>query len=674
MKNKIISRTKFCILHFASCIKSSFRPLPFTFYLLPFALSLPLAGCMDVLDVAPDGNLTMEEVYSDPVKVEALLATIYAGVPEKGFNYVEFTPLFTAISDDGWEANGEYNALPSYWVYHGTNTADWHMVANAQGGNGITQKNYWGDFFTSIRLCNQFINNADKMVFTSDASRNRLIAEAHVLRAYFYTDLIKLFGPVPIIDQVLPLDFDFSVLVRNPVYDVAKFVAADCDAALAKNELPWRISTGGVEHNGQQWESSGEVFRATKALAHTLKATAMLFAASPLHNAGANHWEEAYQFGKQAVEALERNGYELYTTCTQPNIFGTGGAAAFHEMMCKMADYSAAPRDRETIYQTTSSIAENYWTSKLWHVNYAGTALPGTAYVGTTPTQELVDAFEYVTADGSSYPLLDLEQPYLDENHLQPNFNQAAINAGYAAENYIEKKGSNPYANRDPRMYATLLANGDVIDYPPTSSVTVNIYIGDSTVTPKVENGPFAIGTNPGDRGHTKTGYLYRKTITPGTSSVGDPATPLYKHYRFAELLLDLAETANEAGHPEDVLPALNRVRARVGMPPVTETDKNKLRLRIKNERRVEFAFEENRYYDLRRWSEPTGDLGKYQKYPTAMWITKHADGSFSYERKNIWNEPRGGWTNRDLLLPLPIAEVARMEPLTGVEWQNPGW
>jgi hypothetical protein len=601
----------------------------------------------------------MEEVYKDPVKVEALLATIYAGVPEKGFSFSEFTPLFTAITDDGWEANGEHNGLATYNVYNKTNTAEWHSVANAHNG---WNKNYWENFYTSIRLCNQFIQNVDKMAFTSAESKNRLLAEAHVLRAYFYTDLIKLFGPVPIIKEVMPLDFNFSTLVRNPVYDVAKFVEEDCNAAIAATELPWRITTGGMNHNAAGWRPVGDAFRATKALAHTLKVTAMLFAASPLHDAGGTHWEEAYQFSKSAVNALRLSnnpsGYELFSVCTQPDIFGAGGAAAFHEMMCKVADYSAAPRDRETIYQTVSA---GWVASLLWHVNYVGTQLPGNAYVGTTPTQELVDAFE--TADGQ--PVLDLQNPYSDEQHLIPNYNSA--NTLYDRDD--------PYANRDPRMYATMLVNGDKITYPPRGEVTIDIFVGDKADS--VKDGLFAISTDPKFRGSTKTGYLFRKIITPGMSASagsGNPPTSTYKHYRFAELLLDLAETANEAGYTGDALAALNEVRARVGMPPVAEADQNTLRLRIRNERRVEFAFEENRYYDLRRWCAPGGDLGKYQKYLTAMWITKHKDGTFSYERKIIGTGERGGWENRDLFLPLPLSEVSRMEPLTGKKWQNPGW
>jgi hypothetical protein len=626
-------------------------------------------GCKKILDVAPDGNLTMEDVYKDPIKVEALLAAIYSGLPQKGFVYVEFTPLFTAITDDGWEANGEFDGVSSYRVYHNGNTSTWHTVANAVGGNGITQKNYWADFYASIRLCNQFLENVDKMAFESPDKKKRMIAEAHVLRAYYYTDLIKLFGAVPKIDRVLSLDADFSVLERNSVHDIAKFIEADCDFAIGTAELPWRITSGELIHNngGGIANLSGESFRVTKALAYTLKATALLFAASPLHSGGSNHWEEAYNLSKQAVDALRQNGYELFTVCTQPSVFGTGGAAALHELMCKIADYSSAPRDRETIYQTVSAT----WVgSLLWHANYVGTQLPGNAYVGTTPTQELVDAFEYVSSDGTtSYPLLNLANPYSDEQHLQPNFNSAAITAGYS-----EATGSDPYSNRDPRLHITMLHNGDTINYPGAQDPTVPIdaYIGDSAEG--VTNGIFAISTDPKDRGRTKTGYFYSKTITPGMSAQGNPMTPTYKHYRFAELLLDLAETANETGRTSEALAALNEVRARVGMPDITVTDPDQLRLRIHNERRVEFAFEENRYYDLRRWCSPTGDLGKVQKYLTAMWITKHKNGTFSYERKNVWTSERGGWTNRDLLLPLPLSEVSRLEPLTGKQWQNPGW
>jgi hypothetical protein len=110
-------------------------------------------------------------------------------------------------------------------------------------------------------------------------------------------------------------------------------------------------------------------------------------------------------------------------------------------------------------------------------------------------------------------------------------------------------------------------------------------------------------------------------------------------------------------------------------MPPLpADLSGEQLVLRIRNERRVELAWEEHRYFDLRRWQKPDGDLSATCKWLTAMLITKNPDGTFSYQRSNIWTIPRGGWQNKHLLMPLPLDEVSRLEPLTGKTWQNPGW
>jgi hypothetical protein len=139
--------------------------------------------------------------------------------------------------------------------------------------------------------------------------------------------------------------------------------------------------------------------------------------------------------------------------------------------------------------------------------------------------------------------------------------------------------------------------------------------------------------------------------------------------------LLNLAETAAEAGHTAEALAAMNEVRARSGMPPVPSgLSKEALLLRIHNERRVELAWEENRFFDMRRWQSPTGDLSETCKWLTEMVIIKELDGSITYNRQNIWQNPRGGWHNRDLLLPIPIEDAALLESITGENWQNPGW
>jgi hypothetical protein len=119
----------------------------------------------------------------------------------------------------------------------------------------------------------------------------------------------------------------------------------------------------------------------------------------------------------------------------------------------------------------------------------------------------------------------------------------------------------------------------------------------------------------------------------------------------------------------------MNEVRARSGMPAIPSgLSKEGLLLRIHNERRVELAWEENRFFDMRRWQSPTGDLSATCKWLTEMVIIKELDGSITYNRQTIWQIPRGGWRNRDLLLPIPIEDAALLESITGDNWQNPGW
>ena len=148
-----------------------------------------------------------------------------------------------------------------------------------------------------------------------------------------------------------------------------------------------------------------------------------------------------------------------------------------------------------------------------------------------------------------------------------------------------------------------------------------------------------------------------------------------WKFFRFGEILLNYAEAAAESGHLAEAKAAVDEVRARVKMPALPiGLSKEEMILRVHNERRVELAWEEVRYFDLRRWQKPDGNLNETCQWFTGMRITKLNDGSFNYQRYNISSNPRGGYQNRDLLLPLPLDEVSRLESTTGETWQNPGW
>lgn len=599
--------------------------------LIILPLVLIFSNCADVLDMAPDGNMQMDEVLSDPDKVEALLSSCYNNIPQKGYTYWFYENLPVAASDDAYTS---YEAVddPITGIYSDDNSASSHNMWDNYDGHGGGNNNYWARFWQQIRLCTQFIESIDEAAVNNETDRGRFKAEARVLRAFFYMELIKWFGKVPVLETTISFDADFSTMTRSSVYDVAKFIVSDCDAALADPNLPWRI------------DNAADAMRATKALALALKTKAMLFAASPLHNEGENHWEEAYTTAQDAVTKLKANGYELFTTTTQPAIYGTSPGAALRQLVTQNADYSATPRDKETIFQVRSG------GLFVWHIGYIGSNMANTYKCGATPTQELVDAFE--TIDGQ--PILDLSKPYLDEKHLQPNYNVS--NTLYDP--------NNPYVNRDPRFDETVLYNGSTIVFD-SKTVEIETFVG----------GTHAINFDITDKTSSRTGYYPTKMVTPGASGNNQINCSNWKYYRLGETLLDLAEAAAEAGHLNEARAATNEVRTRSGMPDLPASlSQEELILRIHNERRVELAWEEQRYFDLRRWQKPTGDLSETCKWFTAMVITKNSEGSFIYTRQNVSNIARGGWRNRDLLLPLPLDEAATLEAVTGQKWQNTGW
>jgi hypothetical protein len=146
------------------------------------------------------------------------------------------------------------------------------------------------------------------------------------------------------------------------------------------------------------------------------------------------------------------------------------------------------------------------------------------------------------------------------------------------------------------------------------------------------------------------------------------------KVLRLGEVYLNLAEAAAEAGHTQEAYNAVNTIRRRVGMPDLPQgLSKEQLILRIRNERRVELAFEAHRYFDVRRWHKPNEDLEKTDRWITAAQITRNADGTYTYKRGPVSKE-RLCYQNKFLWFPIPMNDVNIMLALTGENWQNPGW
>ena len=629
-------------------------------------LATVIYSCSDVLNQAPDGKISLEEVFGDNDKTMYYLNTCYSGINAKGCLYFFWSRGPVNWCDDSWDADDLDVSWAASRRYYDGNASASDFPANYNAGDSGNESVSWARSFQRIRNCAVFLQNIPNAKVNSESDRSRWTAEAHILRAYYYSELLMWFGcSLPIIREPYTYDADFSKVERSSFHAVVEFIVEDCDAALACEELPWRITT------------DSEAMRMTKAVAWAIKSRMTLFAASPLYNDGNNYWEEAYSVNKAAVQALESNGYALYDKLNQAAVWGdekaylpTAASQYFNEYFCNSGAYAADPADKETIYQLRDGA-----NLDLANVDGIGAIL---GYkTGTCPSQELVDAFE--TIDGQ--PVLDLAKPYLDEQHLKPNYNSS--NTTYDK--------NNPYANRDPRFYATVYYNGSKrycnwsTEAEKKSFENLGQGKGENVriittwdayedAEGNIINSPEPLmGRSMTGRTPTRTGYFQRKFLHPNSGVEMRLNGARHKDYRLAEIYLNFAEAAMEAGHTDEAITYVNKVRARAGMPglPAGLSGEN-LRQRIHNERRVEFALEGNRYFDVRRWHKPDEDLSATDRWITGAHITHMQDGTYKYERTIL--KERQCYTNKWLKMPIPLTEVNNMRAITGEDWQNPGW
>ncbi|MCF3111307.1 RagB/SusD family nutrient uptake outer membrane protein [Niabella sp. CC-SYL272] len=573
---------------------------------------LMMAACRkDPLDLMPDGRITIEQVFTDEMMAAEYVNTIYANMQHYGTAYNYWTML-AGYSDEAHDNDFplDMGRAPSRW-YNGELRPNWNPMdipASTGSYDPTTNGFYYRNAWKGIRQANVFLGNIDKTVFTNPTTKARLIAEVKTLRAFFYLELIKMYGGMPVVDKPFTSDFKFETLPRQSFKECVDFIKRNCDEAIAETNFPWRITT------------EPERGRFTKAVAHAVRSQALLFSASSLWNpeADASRWTLAANAIKQSLEALTDAGYQLYPD--------------YEVYFYGRSDLSPNPGDKETIYE----IKPFRGTPEFSHLMFRMHAIPtlGGDKAGCSPSQELVDAYEM---SNGQIPILR----YQDEDHLQPVIN--------AASGYDEKR---PYVNRDPRFYATVWYNdayyGDVNGKP----YRIQSYVGGADGISNLQQ-------------RTHNGYYLRKFRNPKQL---DPntGTALFKKYRLGEIYLNYAEAANEAMGPvSEVYDAINTVRARAKMPQLPGgLSKDEMRERIRRERRVEMAFEEQRIWDVRRWKI----LGQTDKLTTGIEWTKTGEGQFAGKR--IIAGRRKSFTDNYMIIPIPTSELTLM-PL----WeQNPGW
>lgn len=226
------------------------------------------------------------------------------------------------------------------------------------------------------------------------------------------------------------------------------------------------------------------------------------------------------------------------------------------------------------------------------------------------PTQEMIDM--YRMADGSRF---DWNNP---------------------------EHAANPYLNREPRFYASILYNG-----APWKGRTIETFVGG-------KDGYKEFGTElyPNT---TTTGYYIRKLLDEEVTNMDERGTKDWAEVRYAEVLINHAEALNESGRPQDALRSLNKVRARAKLPDITETNQANLRQIIREERTIELAFEGQRYWDLRRWQIAYEVLNGKRMH--GMKIIRNTDNTFSYEIVDC-DQANRVFEERYYYFPIPLAEI----------------
>ncbi|GAA4908754.1 RagB/SusD family nutrient uptake outer membrane protein [Mucilaginibacter defluvii] len=336
-------------------------------------------------------------------------------------------------------------------------------------------------------------------------------------------------------------------------------------------------------------DGTWELGRATRGAALALKARLLLYAASPLYNSGT--WAAAAT-AAQAVIALNKYGI-----------------------------YAGGYRNMFLVNETNEVIFERLFTKNANHVHLEIANGPNGygGWAGNSPLQNLVDDYEMT----SGKPITDPTSGY-DQNE--------------------------PYANRDPRFYATILFNG-----APYRERNIETFVPDGKDS---RDGIDNWNT-------TKTGYYLKKYMNdayPLQNPWGNAGFQPWIYIRYAEVLLNFAEAANESVGP-DAVPtgatmsarqAVNMVRKRVGvnMPDVIASNQSAMREAIRRERRIELAFEEHRFYDVRRWK--IADVTE-NKPAAGVTITKTATG-FTYTPKVALDGRR--FETKHYWLPIPRSEI----------------
>ena len=618
-----------------------------------------LFSCDNYLDIVPDQTQQVDLLFERKEVAYTALATCYAYLPKNDGVYTSFMTMSDEITTpiaketDGVRImKGQQSASnPKFGLWSGWSDQ--------------------GSLWEGIRHCNILIENIHNVVDMTEEEMNSWAAEAKFLKAYYHFLLFTYYGPIPIVDENLPISAsDNEVRVKRSTVDQSvNYIVQTIDDAIL--DLPVREL------------SSNDLGRIDQVIAKSIKSRVLLYAASPLFNGnsemysgfvnedGEHYFNQAYDQTKwdlakdaslDAINAALENGVGLYEfSSTPPNYEDEYEESEFLRTLYDLKYTIVDKWNSELIWGNSNPVRDNDW----WQMQAAcmmknpNASSVEAAWQWIAPTLRIAELF--YTENG-----LPIDQDLTYD--FQNRFNTATVGA---SQNYQAQYGATTAKlnlNREPRFYSSL---GFDRGYNRTWGNLWQLRMKKGESHGRIANSD----------DYLITGYALKKLVHPDSEGDGynKIVTYAWPMIRLSELYLNYAEAINESTGPnQDAYDALNAVRERAGISNVEDawgnasvsatlnkhTTQDGFREIIRQERLIELSFEGNRYNDIRRWKQAE----QYFNSPVFGWSVDETSVSGYYNITQVgirsFNSPR------DYFHPISINEITINPNLT----QNLGW
>jgi hypothetical protein len=625
------------------------------------------ASCDGVLDVVPDNVATVDQSFDTRENARQYLFTLYSYMPPYTntgrWTYRENPGMTT--TDAFWASPPWEDNVNGMQILKGNQTVVEPYTNYWEGRNGGT------DLYEAIRQCNILIENIGQVPDMPDSEKARWTAEAKFLKAFYHFYLLRMYGPIVVVEENLPVSAseEEAARPRTSVDSTFSYIFDLVDEAVP--DLPARVS-----------ERTTELGRITKTIALGMKAKMAVTAASPLFNGNQNYqgwrnpngeqlfdveenngaeWERALEATTEAVEMAEQEGFQLYKFDADASEGGISDTTI--QKMTIRNSVAAAETNSEAIWYSTNNF------SGLLQDMATPRGLDSTLQENNGPKGILNPPIRiaemFYTENG--LPLQsDRTWDYADRREVKivPEEEKNYLEPGYETIKL--------HFDREPRFYANLGFDGGVW-------YGQGRYDGENPFFVTSRKGDPVGGGNINYTG--VTGYWPKKLVNYESVIIGEGTTFQKRTYpwpllRLADLYLLHAEALNEVNGPTaEAYEYLNKVRERAGIPTVQDawsnfsnrpdkyTTQPGLREIIHKERLIELANEGHRTWDLRRWKEAIAPFNE----PIQGWTLTGASAEEYYRPRTL---SRLSFSGQDYLWPISEQVLISNQNIA----QNPGW